>query len=701
MALNLRIVPSLGAVAALLAGGALATSGAACSSRASSATATDVDDAGSDGAAPQPFLADPPTVYVAKVKNILVGQPPTDAEVQQVQADPSQLSTLIAGWQQQPEYTTKMLRFFELAFQQTQITAADFADEVYPHQLTPNSAAQPLMLQNLQESFARTVLALTQAGQPLTEAVTTHQIMMTTALKELYAYLDAWEVDDNSDITDAWKKAYPNATITVQRSAGQVPPKESVTPSSTDFMHWYDPDVGTLADSSLAGCNTDPIVYSGNDASAATLQNVLFGTLPAWKGTGGVKCTQYGGSPNGMQVQSSDFSDWALVTVRQPNPGEATTSFFDLTTLRSATELVLTIPRVGFFSTPAFAANWQTNTSNTMRVTMNQTLIVALGSSVDGTDMTTPPSTPGLDTAHASQAACYACHRTLDPTRSILAANWSWNYHDQLDPTYSGQPGLFAFRGVVSQVKTLDDLANVLATHPYFPSAWVQKLCYYANSSPCDATDPAFVQVVSDFQKSNFDWNAMVKELLASPIVTHAAPTATSQEYGEVVAVSRRDHLCAALNVRLGFTDVCGLLATTSKQYAQSTVPQIAGGLPSDAYGRGSTAPVLPNSPTLFFRAGTENMCEAIAAETIDVPPSKQIAGVKQWSSTQAASAMTDFVQIVMGLPTSDPRYTRALAILNSHDQSALQQAGTTPTAALQSTFVAACLAPSAVSIGM
>jgi hypothetical protein len=390
-----------------------------------------------------------------------------------------------------------------------------------------------------------------------------------------------------------------------------------------------------------------------------------------------------------------------MVTISQPASGQATTAFYDLPSLRTATQLVLKIPRTGFFSTPAFAANWQTNTSNMMRVTTNQALIVGLGSSVDGTDMTLPPSTPGLDTTHANAAACYTCHRLLDPTRSVLAAAWSWNYHSQLDPTYSGQPGLFAFRGVIAPVKTIDDFANAIATHPLFPSAWVQKLCYYANSSACDASDPVFTQIVQDFEASKFNWNALVKELLSSPLITNASETATAQQNGEVVAVSRRDHLCAAINARLGFTDVCGLSAMTSKTYASSTVPQIAGGLPSDAYGRGSTAPVLPNQPTLFFRAGTENICEALAAETIDVPTAKQTAGVTQWSSSQSTAAIDDFVSVIMGLTTSDPRYAQAQSILTSHYQAALKQSGTTPTAALQSTFVAACLSPSAVSIGM
>lgn len=647
-----------------------------------------------------PFRSDPPSVYVAKVKNILVGLPPTDEEVKQVQADPSQLAALIAGWQQQPEYATKMLRFFELSFQQTQITAADFADQAYPRQIA-GGPLQSLLLQNLQESFARTMLAFTQQKQPLTQAITTHQVMMTTALKELYAYLDGWEVDDNSKITDHWKLANPGVSLTLEASQGPIAPAETVDPKSPNFMHWYDPDVGTLADPNIAGCNLDPIVFAGGQASASTLHYLLYGTIVGWTGTGGVKCTQYGGSARAPQLQTGDFSDWTLVTLRQPMTGEATTPFYDLGSLRTASDLVLSVPRVGFFSTPAFAANWQTNTSNMMRVTMNQTLIVALGSAIDGTDTTIPPSTPGLDTTHASQAACYTCHRLLDPTRSVLAATWSWNYHSQLDPTYANQPGLFAFRGVIKPVTTLDDLAGVLATHPYFAAAWVQKLCYYANSSPCDTSDPVFLQVAKDFQAGSYDWDALVKELLSSPIVTNASQTATAEQNGEVVAVARRDHLCAAINARLGFTDVCGLSAMTPKTYASTAVPQIAGGLPSDAYGRGAAAPVLPNQPSLFFRAGTENICEALAAATIDVPTTKQTPGVKQWSSGQAAAAITDFVGIVMGLTPSDSRYAQAQAILTAHWQQALKQSGASATAALQSTFVAACLSPSAVSIGL
>jgi hypothetical protein len=646
---------------------------------------------------PLAFAADPPTVYVAKVKNLLVGLPPTSDEVAAVTADPTQLESEIQGWMQLPQYTQKMQRFFELAFQQTQVTSADYVDQVFPKKFDLNSSTTQPLIQNLQESFARTMLALIAAGQPLTAATTTNQLMMTTALKELYAFLDAWEVDDNGKVTDHFKKANPNLQITVEASAGAIPIAQTLDPSSASYMHWYDPDV-TTANASIAGCTMDPIVYP---ASGSTLHELLYGSLDGWTAADGTKCPPVGGTAAAPQLTAADFNDWTLVTVRPPAGAETTTAFYDLPTLRSATTLVLNIPRVGFFSTPAFFANWQTNTSNQMRVTMNQALIVALGSSVDGTDETQgtsyPP--PGLDTTHAAQAQCAICHETLDPTRSVLAATYSWNYHSQLDPTWTGQKGEFIFRGVVQPVANLNDLGNTLAQHPFFAAAWVQKLCAYANSGLCDPADPEFQRLVALFQSSGYAWNTLVAALFSSPLTTNAAPTLTTTTNGEIVAVARRDHLCAALNGRLGLIDVCGLDATTKKQMT-ATVPEIVSGLPSDGYGRGATMPVLPNQPTLFYRAATENICEAVAAEVIDVATSKQAGGTKYWSSANPQAAIADFVSLIMGLVPADPRASAATGILQAHFTAATQQ-GATATAALQSTFVAACLSPSAVSIGM
>jgi hypothetical protein len=54
-----------------------------------------------------------------------------------------------------------------------------------------------------------------------------------------------------------------------------------------------------------------------------------------------------------------------------------------------------------------------------------------------------------------------------------------------------------------------------------------------------------------------------------------------------------------------------------------------------------------------------------------------------------------------MALTPSDSRSAPLAALLKSHFTSAMQQAGITATQALRSTFVVACLTPSAVSIGL
>ena len=675
---------------ALTLASAMATASACSTGQPSAPVGPELLDGGT---AAIPFTPEPASVYVAKIKNVLVGLPPTDDEVKIVTADPTKLGGIIDGWMALPPYETKMKTFFELAFQQTQISIVDLSDQTFPRQADANPTTQPLLTQNVRESFARTVLELIKEKRPLTEAMTTQRFMMTPALMEFYAFLDSWQVDDAGKVTDRFRLANPAVVLSVSAASGPIPIAETLDPNSPNYMHWYNPEV-LGAGAKDPTCAQDPITFP---ASGGTLHFILFGTLDNRKNPNGGVCIQRPGGAGGAQLTAADFNTWKMVTIRPPRTGESTTAFYDLPTLRATGELVLTTPRVGFFSTPAFFANWQTNTSNQMRVTINQTLIVATGAAVDGSDLTSPTSTPGLDSAHAGNPACFGCHKTLDPTRSILASTYSWTYHRQTDSAFSGQKGMFAFQGVVKPLNSAADLGTVLAEHPLFAQAWAQKLCYYANSTACAPDDPELKRVVGVFQASGYQWNALVRELLASPLTTHAVATKTSDDSGEVIAVSRRDHLCAALNHRLGFTDICGLDAL-ARGAAQQTIPQIVSGLPSDGYGRGGIAPVLPNQPTLFYRAGTENICEAVAAMVIDAP--KPQPGVKQWSGAQPDAAIDDFVQLVMGLTASDPRAAQAQTLLKAHFTSATQQASSASDA-LKSTFVVSCLAPSSVAIGL
>jgi hypothetical protein len=155
----------------------------------------------------------------------------------------------------------------------------------------------------------------------------------------------------------------------------------------------------------------------------------------------------------------------------------------------------------------------------------------------------------------------------------------------------------------------------------------------------------------------------------------------------------------------LGFVDVCGLDIFQSD--ATGLIAELAKSLPNDGYGRGNVAPDLPTTPDLFFRATTEDICEQIAPLVIDTPARSQIPGVKQWSGNQPDAAVQDFATILMGFVPNDLRYAQAVALLKQHYASALGQTGPTGKAvvnasqALQSTFVLACTAPSAVSLGL
>jgi hypothetical protein len=634
------------------------------------------------------FQPDPPSVYVAKVKNILVGMPPTDAEVQAVVKDPNALGGLVDGWMQTQQYTDKMMVFFELAFQQTQITSNNFVDNIPPRGLGINRMNAQLV-QNIRESFARTVLYLQQNGGKFTDAFTTKTIMMTPAMMELYAYLDSRHVDDKGVTSDQFAKANLGKLITINATG-------TSNPAALIFVNPDLPNLKYPNDTTCEGMTSISFVANADD-----MHDVMLGGVPQHKNPTGVNdCTvRVTLTTAGAQLnQPGDFTTWRPVQIRQPVGAEATTSFNDVNVLRNAPTLVVNTKHQGFYSTPAFQANWPTNSSNQMRVTLNQTLIVATGQSIDGTDATQPTNTAGLDTVHASDAACVGCHQQLDTTRSILTATYSYFYYPQTDTNLMNIPGQFTFQGVVQQMKTIDDFGGLLASHPLVPQAWAQKLCYYVNSEACDPSDPELQRIVANFAKNGM-WNGLVKDIVTSPLTTNASETETFKLSGTVVAVSRRDHLCAALNNRLGFNDICQLDATYGNR-AQSTVGQIVSGMPSDGYGRGSMIPVLPNQPTLFYRAGLENICEQVSQAVIDAKPDPLQPNAKNWSSSNATQAISDFVSLVMAIEPSDSRSAALTGALTDHFTAA-KATGASASDSLKSTFVAACLAPSFIGIGM
>jgi hypothetical protein len=416
-----------------------------------------------------------------------------------------------------------------------------------------------------------------------------------------------------------------------------------------------------------------------------------------------------------------------MVTITQAKSAAEQTRFFDLVGNRASAALTLFEPRVGYFTTPAFLSQYPTNISNQGRVTIDQTMIVGLGQSFDGTDTITMKNAPGLDTVHAANPACFQCHWSLDPMARFFRSNLTMNYSTQQDPAQTAVPGTFLFGNVVANADTtLYYLASQIASHPKFKTAWTQKLCAWANSGACLADDPEVLRVAQVFATSGYDWNTLVHELFSSPLVTYASPTLSAQTTGTVVPIVRRAQFCATLNNRLGLSDVCGYEviplqfgsgggtsmlpsppfcscafdpAVPPAPCAASCanpgpVPPAAGQLPTDGYSRGVASALYINGPDPFYRSSIEQICAYVADVVVNT------GATPLYSSSTPASVTSSIASMAHGLMGLDSsRDAQPISILTSHYASAMA-GGHPPAAALKSTFTAACLSPWVVSIG-
>jgi hypothetical protein len=124
-----------------------------------------------------PFEPVPARIYVAKVKNLMLGLPATEEEIAAVAADPAALKGMVDAWFVKPECQAKLSSFFSKALQQTQISQNDFFDQLG----VDNIGSLPVFAQ-AQESMARTALKIIADAKSITETATTHTFMMTPSL---------------------------------------------------------------------------------------------------------------------------------------------------------------------------------------------------------------------------------------------------------------------------------------------------------------------------------------------------------------------------------------------------------------------------------------------------------------------------------------------------------------------------------------
>lgn len=648
------------------------------------------DDFGSGG---YPFEPVDPSVYVPKVKNLLTGLAATDEEVAKVVADPDALRGLIDQWMEAPEFQARMLDFFRNAFQQNNVSLNDVSTNLgnSVNFTNMNGDYRARLERSLMDSFPLTVWQLVSEGRPFSEALTTNRFMLTTAMTSMLSYTDERPVDDKNKTVDrlANRAALPGFTFDPATTATLA---QTLDPASPLYMVWKD------AVTIPATCTTTPpVVYTNpttGDKGAAnyrTLFSFLFGQATY------DPCYTAGSNQKQPPVfTDADFADWHMVTINHIGPTENTSPvFWDVLAQRSATSINLHVPRIGYTGTFAFAANWGTNSSNEARVTANQALIVAIGMSIAGENTVAPFPVNAVDSMHASDQACAGCHNQLDPYKQYFRQSLTLNYHDQQDAAVIAEPAGFNI-GVSATGTGIGDIMNTLAGHPHFGVAWVQKLQFWANSTPAEDTDPEVIRIAKAFSDSNYDFKTLVRETFSSPLVTYAKVTQTTHDNGVILSISRRDQYCAALSNRLGLPDVCGM-TTAMPTNAQKNVAGRALLMPVDTYYRAFALPSLPTNPDLFFRSTTEGMCGLIADQLIDV----KAPGVSRYVSTDPTPAIADFVATVMNVPPGDPRNAPAVQILTDHFAAASAVTGAKPTDALKSTFTTACLAPTSVIIGL
>src|SRR6185369_16166020 len=239
---------------------------------------------GNQGPPPLPFEAADARAAVRKVKNLLVGLAPTDADVDTVTTmGAAGLRSLIDGWMSDPQssvfFKNKMIGFFRNTFQQTGFSPTDD----FKPQLLENGGFDfgpfgtgavgddifARLVQNLQDSFALTAWQIVAEGQPFTNVLTTQKFMMTTALKSLYIQIEMpndqpYAFGTTSKL--AWK---------IDMSGNAIPLADTLDPSSPNYMVFDDqaPMKAGSGFGMLTTCHGTPQVNAFGGTSAGAGQN--------------------------------------------------------------------------------------------------------------------------------------------------------------------------------------------------------------------------------------------------------------------------------------------------------------------------------------------------------------------------------------------------------------------------------------------
>lgn len=395
-----------------------------------------------------------------KVKYLMTGGVPTSEEFAGYKKDSSLLRAYVAAWMKTEAYRSILQAFFANQFQQSQMNGDNLRALYYG--LQPNDPVYA----NLMESFARTVMALIDEGRPFAEVMTTRRHMLTTQLMVYYAYSDTARVSDSGEVRVPWYSGNDKQGPIFRNSGGPVNLADIANPNSANYLTFYLPGLAKsglhyaspqTGASAISQCRSiDPMVWYSSRVYGYSSESVhpiyywlsgggILFVLPDGNsnpGSSRIYCTTPDDGPN--YFKPNDGNDWRMVEIRQPKSGERRREMFDLDNIRNSNLLLMDGARVSFFSTPAFASQWSFNESNSGRAAVNQTLIAALGRQIDGSDVLPLSSPTAVDPNHSADAACFACHQTLDPLRQYLRQSYTLTYSPQQDSKQAQIPAHFS-----------------------------------------------------------------------------------------------------------------------------------------------------------------------------------------------------------------------------------------------------------------
>lgn len=637
----------------------------------------------------------------AKVKYLLVGTALSAAERDAVLDDAGALEDFTREWVSSEAARPKIEEFFMRVLQQNGGSIGDelLAKSPYDYGKLPgggNNHAGTFVNRTFAESSARTAYNMFASGTPYTEYFTTTTFEMTTGGLVMLAYMSERNLSDQKE--SRWRTLDQQIT-SIAYTTEEIPLSESFDPDSPNWMR--------LTVQVLPTCVGDtfipdhPSTHHGEEDSYPDKVFTWFmGGAKRWylPTQGYPQCEDNCdngcdgnniwpgrlGQPDSV-LDFEDFEDWRSVTIRAPGPGEAATQFYELDKLRTATEILVETPRVGFLTWPGFLARWADNEDNRSRVRANQALSIVLGRIADGEESTFPSQLGAMDSDHAA-AECYACHATLDPLTEFYRASYTIFGGTREDPDLLAGPAAFAIDDVTAEGTDISDLMQIFADHPRFATRAAQHLCWYANGAACPEDSEEFQRVTQDFVDGGYDYRELLIDLFTSPLVTGMECIEGGRAH--IPWAAEQVQYCSALNARLAPGEGDAVPLDRCRNGRAQVIPQLA-------YIRNAVDPLVSSELNLLTFGAIENLCLQVGEEL----DSNGAASDLKIGGAEPSVLLPLLAERVLGFVEGDPRREQALEILQAHFDDALAT-GVTQNEALVSVFMLACEAPGVTGIG-